>query len=483
MRSKPCAVPDIGCLRPIRIFKAESFRFATLFALVFLILTGVLIGTVLWIVAGAERETLIEANESDIATVINGLRSEGIAEAIEVVQQRLGAPFDAGARPRQFLPDTYMVIEDRNGSVLAGNLPYIRCDARPWTLALPVPGGHHHPQMVLGRCAPLTASTLLFVGRDTFTMYATRQRILHAFAWVALGTCAFALLAGLFLGRRFMARVDAITLTCERVIAGRFNERIPVSGRGDEWDRLGRAINEMLDRIASLLENLQQVSSDVAHDLRTPLTRLRNRLEAARDGSTGVADYSVAIGSAIADTDRLLSLFTALLRISQIEAGTRVQSFAPVALSALLERLYQLYLPVAEDCAHVLSRDLDSDLSILGDEELLTQLFSNLIENALHHTPRGTHISLGLKALKTGCVASVIDNGPGVAAEDLGKITRRFYRGSSSRSSEGHGLGLSLVAAIAQLHGARLQLTDAGPGLRVDLIFESSDQISVPHLQ
>jgi signal transduction histidine kinase len=445
-----------------------------LFALVFLTLTGVLIGTVLWIVAGTERDTLIEANESDIATVINGLHSEGLDEAIEVVQQRLGPAAIAGTSRRQFLPDTYMVIEDTSGRVLAGNLAFVSCGARPFLLALPVPGGHH-PQMVLGRCASLTASTRLFVGRDTFTMYATRERILHAFAWVALGTCAFAMLAGLFLGRRFMARVDAITQTCERVISGNLNERIPVRGRGDEWDRLARAINEMLDRISSLLENLQQVSSDVAHDLRTPLTRLRNRLEAAREKSTGVTDYSAAIASALEDTDRLLSMFAALLRISQIEAGTRVQSFAPVGLSALQERLFQLYLPVAEDCGHSLSRDLQPDLSLRGDAELLTQLFSNLIENALRHTPAGTHIHLVVAAVNGECLASVIDDGPGVPTEDLAKVTRRFYRGSSSRSSEGHGLGLSLVAAIAQLHGARLQLADATPGLRVDLLFRGGE--------
>jgi signal transduction histidine kinase len=217
------------------------------------------------------------------------------------------------------------------------------------------------------------------------------------------------------------------------------------------------------------------VSSDVAHDLRTPLTRLRNRLEAAREKSTGVVDYSAAMASAIEDTDRLLSLFSALLRISQIEAGTRLQSFAPVELAALLERLFQLYLPVAEDCGHSLARDLQHGLNIRGDEELLTQLFSNLIENALRHTPAGTNIRLSLQAANGDCVACVSDDGPGVPAEDLGKVTRRFYRGSSSRSSEGHGLGLSLVAAIAQLHGAKLQLADARPGLRVEVVFQGGD--------
>jgi signal transduction histidine kinase len=301
-------------------------------------------------------------------------------------------------------------------------------------------------------------------------MLATRERILRTFGWVALGTCGFALLAGLFLGRQFMARVDAITLTCEGIIAGRLNERIPVHGRGDEWDRLARAINQMLDRISTLLENLQQVSSDVAHDLRTPLTRLRNRLEDGLAKLQRPEDYSGVIARAIGDTDQLLSMFCAVLRISQVEAGTRVQSFATVDLSDILERVYELYLPAAEDSLHPLSRNLRPGVSIWGDEELLMQLFSNLLENAIRHTPPGASIRVELTATRDQVVASVIDNGSGVPAEDRDKVVRRFYRGSASRSSEGHGLGLSLAVAIAQLHSANLELGDANPGLRVDMV-------------
>jgi len=459
-------------LRPIRIFKGESFRFAALFALVFLTLTGILIGTVLWIVAGTERNTLIAANEADASTVTNGLRAEGLDEAIEVVQQRLGTPAGTMTLRHHFAPDSYMVIEDANRKVLAGNLPFVPCSAGIFQLSLPPANGRRHPRIVLGSCTPLTAAATLFVGRDTVAMDATRGRILHAFGWVALGTCAFAILGGLFLGRRFMAQVDAITQTCERVIAGRLTERIPLRGRVDEWDRLARAINEMLDRISTLLENLQQVSSDVAHDLRTPLTRLRNRLEAAREKSTGIVDYSAAISHAIEDTDQLLSIFSALLRISQIEAGTRVQTFATVDIAAVLEKVYQFYLPVAEDCRHPLARAVHPDLYIRGDLELLTQLFSNLVENAIRHTPPGTNIRIALRVVQGETVASVVDDGPGVAPEELEKLTRRFYRGSASRSSEGHGLGLALVAAIAHLHGAKLQLTNATPGLRIDVAFQ-----------
>ena len=474
MPFRPCAASDIGYLPPTRIFKAESFRLAALFALLFLTLTGMLIVTVLWIVEGAERNSLLSANEADIATVTNGFRAEGLDEAIEVVRQRLGIPAIATGHERHLRAEAYIVIERTTGEVVVGNLTSIACVPAPSTVSLPAEQGEHHARNVLGRCASLAEGLNLFVGRDTIAMSATRKRILHAFAWVALGTCVFAMLVGLFLGRQFMTRVDAITRTCEGIIAGRLNERIPVRGRGDEWDRLARAINRMLDRISMLLENLQQVSSDIAHDLRTPLTRLRNRLEDSRAKLVRPEDYSGVIARAIDDTDQLLSTFSAVLRISQVEAGTRVQSFATVDLSNILERIYELYLPVAEDSRHPLSRDLSSGISVWGDEELLMQMFSNLLENAIRHTPPGTAIRVRLAAAGDHILASVIDDGPGVPAADRDKVVRRFYRGSASRSSEGHGLGLSLVAAIAQIHGAKLELGDASPGLQVDVVIPAT---------
>jgi len=446
------------------------FRLAALFALLFLTLTGALILTVLWIVEGTQRSTLVGANQADIATVRNGYREEGLDEAVEVVRQRLGTPETTPRHRHSLAPDAYMVIKNAQGEAVIGNLPVVTCAEGNFTITLPA-AGRGPERRILGVCADIGDGASLFVGRDLASLAITRERILGAFTWIALGTCAFAVLGGLFLGRRFMGRVDAITQLCERIIVGHLNERIPLRGRGDEWDRLAQAINDMLDRISALLENLQQVSSDVAHDLRTPLARLRNRLELARTGSSSMEDYSVAVSRAINDTDHLLSIFSALLRISQVEAGTRVQSFSSVCATELVERIYQLYLPVAEDCHHPLSRSIADDIYVRGDEELLTQMFSNLIENALHHTPAATPIQVTLE-LTDGCpVAAVIDGGPGIPLNEREKVLRRFYRLSNSRSTEGHGLGLALVAAVAELHGARLELRDAGPGLRVNVVF------------
>jgi signal transduction histidine kinase len=289
-----------------------------------------------------------------------------------------------------------------------------------------------------------------------------------------IGAIVIAGAGGLLLGFRFMRRVDAIAQTCQGIVDGRLDERIPLTGREDEWDRLAGAINEMLNRISALLENLRQVSSDVAHDLRTPLTRVRNRLEEARNDSTSIADYSVAVTTAIDDMDQLLAMFTALLSISQVEAGARLHTFRVVPLTEILENVYQIYLPVAEDCRRSLNASLAGGVRIRGDAELLTQMFSNLVENAIRHTPEHTKIQINLTVEGDSVAASVADDGPGVDPSEHEKVLRRFYRGSSSRAIEGYGLGLALVAAIAQLHQATLTLSDAKPGLNVRISFASA---------
>jgi signal transduction histidine kinase len=234
-----------------------------------------------------------------------------------------------------------------------------------------------------------------------------------------------------------MQRVDDIARTCESIIGGQLSERIALRGRGDEWDRLAGAINDMLNRIALLLENLQQVSSDVAHDLRSPLTRLRNRLEAARSGSTTASEYAAAVSRALEDTDQLLAIFSALLRISQVEAGTRAGAFSDVSLSDVVQRLYEMYRPVAEDYQHELECDIRAGVHVRGDSELLIQMFSNLIENAIRHTPSRSRIRISLEPVEDRAVV----------------------------------VGLALVAAIAELHHAVLLFADAEPGLAVSVKF------------
>ncbi|MEA2681268.1 MAG: hypothetical protein QOK03_2990 [Candidatus Binataceae bacterium] len=453
-----------------RIIRSDGFRLAAVFALLFLTFTGILIGTVLFIVEGTQRAVLTGANDADITTVLNGFLDEGMPEAVEVVKQRLGSSLPG----RVLRPDCYMVIENDRQQKLAGNLPVLPPRLGVFEISLPGATRRAAPTAVLGRGVEITKGIYLFVGRDTRLLAATRERILRAFLWVVIGATMIAGAGGLVVGFRFMRRVDAIARTCQSIVAGRLDERIPLTGREDEWDRLAGAINEMLNRISTLLENLRQVSSDVAHDLRTPLTRVRNRLEEAHNSSTSIADYSAAVTTAIDDMDQLLAMFSALLRISQVEAGARLHTFSVVPLTEILENVYQMYLPVAEDSRRSLTSSLAGGVRIRGDAELLTQMFSNLVENAIRHTPEHTRIQMNLTVEGESIAASIADDGPGVDPSEHEKVLRRFYRGSSSRASEGYGLGLALVAAIAQLHQAKLTLSDAKPGLNVRISFSGA---------
>src|SRR5258706_4403691 len=258
---------------------------------------------------------------------------------------------------RDDVPGGYILLQDHAHGRIAGNLPAM--PDRIGLVSMPTSRRlHGAPGALLGRGEYLTADVYVFVGRDTAFIVATRVRILKAYALVTGAALILAILGGVLFSVQFLRRIDAITTTCDAIVAGRFNDRIALRGNDDELDRLGKIINGMLDRIAALLDNVRQISSDVAHDLRTPLTHLRQRLENARAKSTTLDDYSAAVGHAIVDTDELLALFAALLRISQIEAGSRLAAFSAVSLSDLLQRVWDMYRPGGEDHGQIWQCDV-----------------------------------------------------------------------------------------------------------------------------
>jgi signal transduction histidine kinase len=455
-------------LHPTRIFKTESFRSAALFATLFLVLSWVLLGAVYLIVDDTQTAALMGAIDADIKTIRNGYRAEGLPEAIEVLNQRLGSGKYAGAD----LPGGYILIRDAASGTQAGNVQLNTLQLGLFRISVPRNRDPGSAAAVLGRGVYIAQGTYLFVGRDTAPIAATRERILKAFAWIEGAAMVLAGMGGVFFSLQFMRRIDAIARTCQSIISGKFNDRIPLRGSGDELDRLAVAINNMLDRISTLLDNLRQVSSDIAHDLRTPLTHLRNRLEEAGQKAVTTDDYAALVTDAIEDTDHLLVIFSALLRLSQIESGSRLAAFTALSLTELLERIYEMYRPVAEDAHQILLHDIQKGVRIRGDGELLTQMFSNLIENAIRHTPSGTRIMLRLGASGSTVTAAVEDNGPGIPAAERDKVFRRFYRLTGSRTTPGNGLGLALVAAIANLHAAKIELADNHPGVCLRLSFE-----------
>jgi len=458
-------------LPPHRLLHTESFRLAAVFALLYLSFAIVLMIAVYWIVAHAQRSALLDSVSADIGTIQNGYRGEGISEAIEVIEQRLGPAARAGGAQ----PDEYIILQDATGRPLAGNLPpqprtlgvalLVPAAANPGT-ASDTPGSY--PRL-LGQGVLIGDGAYLFVGRDMQIMAAVKTRLLQAFAWITLGAVAMAFLGGILSSLRYMKRIDEIARTCHAIMEGRYSERIALGGSGDELDRLGNAINRMLDRIAALMENLRQVSSDIAHDLRTPLTRLRYRLERAQASRT-VEEYAQEISGAVEDADQTLSIFSALLRISQIESNAQARAMAEYSLSNQLRKLIEIYLPVAEDEGHTLSADIASNIRIHGDQELLLQLFVNLLENAIRHTGPAIPVHVTLERVDRMVRVAISDHGAGIPEAEREKVLRRFYRLSSSRSTPGTGLGLALVNAIPQLHEAELRLLHNQPGLRVELM-------------
>ena len=277
------------------------------------------------------------------------------------------------------------------------------------------------------------------------------------------GVIAFSMLVG--------RRIADQRATVEAIIAGNIRHRVPVTGSGDEFDRQAAAFNRMLDRIAELMDAMRSQSNDIAHDLRTPLSRLRGQLARMVEDARDPAQAERA-GAALAQCDALLAMFAALLRIAEIEAGHRQAGFAPFDLSALVRDTGAMMIPVAEDAGHSLSIAVHAALpDFVGDRQLLTQALVNLIGNAIKYGAAGGTIRVSLDAGEEGVTLSIADNGPGIAPEDRAHALRRFGRLDTARGAAGgHGLGLPLVEAIARLHRGRLELGDAAPGLVVSLI-------------
>ena len=442
---------------PIRAFHTEGFRIATIFVAIFALSAAALTVLTIVIVNGEFRDQIVQFANADIGAVKDGYRTGGIGEAQEVIAQRMSAPG---------FSDFFLL--ERDQARLAGNLRPMA--PRTGTLSLPYPGnppGH----AILGVGTFLAPGIYIFSGSDLYRARLTQRRILVTLSWVFAGALILALLGGLLVSRSFLRRADVIVRTCRAIMAGNFDTRIPVRGTQDELDRLSETINAMLDRIAALMSNVTQVTNDIAHDLRTPVTHLRHRLERARERAVTTEDYDKALEAAIAASDDILALFAALLRIAQIEAGARRAAFAPLDLGALLAHLRELFAPVAEDSGHALEFALEQPLQISGDKELLTQLFSNLIENAILHTPPGTRVQVLVKRQGHEALVRVSDNGPGVPREEHQKLFQRFYRREASRTRPGFGLGLALVSAIADLHGARLKVETVEPhGLAIVLM-------------
>ena len=311
----------------------------------------------------------------------------------------------------------------------------------------------------------------LTVGRSLSETDDFEDIALFSFACVAILTIVFAAIGGIILANRAQKRLDGVAETMVDISNGRMQARIPLTGKRDDIDLLSIQINDALERLSRLVESMRQVSADIAHDLKTPLNRLKMTIEDAIDRNARGEPIDNLLGDALDESAQINTTFEALLRISQIEAGGRKLRFRPVDLLGLMADIVEIYADVAEDNGQSLTFAAPSAGTWLvsGDRELLTQLFVNLVENAINHCPPRTRIDLSLTQDANGLVAAVSDTGQGIPEPEREKVFQRLYRLDKSRSTPGSGLGLSLVRAIADLHGADIVLADNQPGLMVSL--------------
>ena len=451
---------------PVRLTDSAAFRIAVFFAVTFL-LGGVAFGGILWWnTAGALDRGVDAAIRTDVAALTERFTEGGRPAVTAAILERLA---------RDPEDQTLYRLSDATGTTLAGNLA-----RAPEELAGPPPA---EPDLRWLRAAMLREDAwtevrlhradlpngdILLVGRDVEERLRLRTLLATGLGWAAVAACVLALLGALALRRALSSRLRPATDTAAAIAAGDLSHRVPVTGREDEFDRLGGTLNAMLDRIGALMTGLRGVSDAIAHDLRTPIARARGRLEdaLARDeAALAPARESLlrdAVERGIADLDGITRVFHAVLRIAEAEAGGR-RAFAPLDLAPILEDAADLYRPAAEAGGVALSAEHPDRIPLVGDRDMLLQAVANLLDNAVKFTPEGGAIRLTAVPGPEVRV-TVADTGPGLLPADRARAADRFFRTDTARATPGYGLGLSLVRAVAEMHGGTLALADARPG-------------------
>ena len=384
------------------------------------------------------------------------------------------------------LPALVMAVDDRLSQDVDDDAIYLLADARQqkiignlerWPLDVTAPDGWYQLRgdrsgvrsLARGQRFDLPGGFRLLVGRDARVRSQLRSVLSDAMLWALLVALAMATAGAMLVRSLFRRTMANISVTATAIAAGDLSQRVRLSGRGDEFDQLAETINDMLERIGRLMDGVRQVSNAIAHDLRTPITRARTRLEDAALHAGTEAELRAAIERATADLDGIVAVFQALLRIAEIEAGSRRSAFTAIDLGPVIADLAELYAALADERAIRLEVHAPAHLPSYGDRELIQQGVANLLDNAVKFSPAGGKVVVGATAAGTGIEIAVADEGPGIPAADRARAVERFYRGEAARSTPGAGLGLALVQAVAQLHGGSLALDDAAPGLRAVL--------------
>jgi signal transduction histidine kinase len=359
-----------------------------------------------------------------------------------------------------------------DGSRIAGNIgslpPGLASDVPVDAVVMRLDGGAPKAENVRIAMRAMPGGTNLVIGRQIDEITEIAQVVVRTLALGLLPAFVLAMLIGMVLSQRVYVRVSELNRKIQQVVTSDLRERLPVSGGGDTFDQMSISVNGMLGDIESLVREIAAVGDNIAHDLRTPLTRVRMRLERGRAHAGSLAELRTVVDQALGGLDQSLAIITALLRIAEIEHNRRLDGFSQVPLGPLVREVGDLYEPIAEDKGVVLRVNSADETTVHGDRDLLFEAVANLVDNAIKFTSEGGHVDLGLLCREDGVVIQVIDTGPGISEIERESVTKRFYRSDKSRRTEGLGLGLSLVAAIVKLHGFQFTIT-AGPGCTVEI--------------
>ena len=455
-------------MRSRDLFRSTGFRLIAWYVAVFGVSVAILLGVIYWIAIAAVEQQLDDSvlRESRLlADVYATLGREALERGIRRRTNELSSP------------RRYYLLQDGSGRFIAGNLSPMAPREGRFVMAVPETGADAQtdlwldPDSMVAQGWRLSAGEFLLVGENRYRLLKTKEAIITAVGWGTAITALLALGGGILLAVGYLRRIEEVNRAIRSIMDGDLSRRVPTRGGRDEMEHLAANLNAMLERIQLLMESLKRVSDDIAHDLRTPLSRLRQRLESARS-SAPAGSHAAVIEHSIAEVDAILDTFTALLRIAQIEAGTRRSAFANVNLSQVVTGVVETYTAVAEDRGHRMQASIAAGITVDGDRELILQMTANLIENAIQHTAPGD-IAVQLSEESGACVLRVNDTGPGIPQSERAKVFRRFYRLEQHRTTPGNGLGLALVKAVVDLHGASIELNDNAPGLCVTVRFRS----------
>ena len=460
-----------------QVWRTSTVRLTATFIAIFVVFAILLMAFIGW-----QSSVQIQRQQADDID-----REVRLFQRIEATQGIRALAFALNRLSSQPGPGVYF-LGDASGQYLLGNMSDVPPDVlidpgvysfdydRPDPLGEDIGNLPDRPKrsgVAIVRSVELANGMRLVVGRDVVERRGYSAIILQSFLVGVVGIILFSVVAGGVTARRVLKRIDTIRDTSTKIMSGNLSERVPITKRNDEFDGLARNLNAMLDRIEQLLQGLKEVTDNVAHDLKTPLTRLRNQAEGALRDTASPETREKALETVIAESDRLIQTFNALLMIARVEAGAPSGALSEIDISPIVADVAELYTPVAEDEGIEISTDIAEGVMLRANRELIGQAMVNLLENAMKYAKpedgNAGRIAVDLHKTGANVVITVADNGPGIPEADRARVLERFVRLEKSRSEQGSGLGLALVNAVARLHGGSFRIEDNGPGVRAVL--------------